>query len=1361
MCHGKIMKRFQQLLLGLGMFVLTNIPALASTISLADVPLFSTVSVPGNLALVLSVEYPTALSPAYLSTTTYTPSTTFIGYFDPAKCYRYVYNATTPLSSYFTPNSAASSHVCSTTSSVPLWSGNYLNYVAMQSLDTFRWVLTGGSRVVDTTSQTILEKTNHSGQGTHSSETPDKTLTSSYVAGATPFTWSSVTTSTFGLQTIMSIISPNGSSNALNNCTITTTNSTSGSKQSSIDVYSCTNLAANAATCSKTTSSSSAWSAGTSCTTSGAVTCTRTASSGTYTYTCTGLSSGTTTTAGSCTATATYSTSSNGTYTSTCSANDYNGQSSTAGTAANGSAFKVVVRVKVCDSSVGVESNCTAYGSNYKPEGLMQKYDMKLRYAAFGYLNNWLTNKDGGVLRASMKFIGPTKPVPGSADVTNSAAEWSSSTGIMVQNPDSSDATATTAASGVTINYSGVTNYLNLFGKIVTSKGYKKYDPTSELYYTAIRYFRNQGNVAAYSSLASPGDGTTTEQLLDGFPVISSWTDPIAYYCQKNFILGIGDVNTNYDGDLPGSLNTSGGTIPSDSVNNVNTSTAEVGTLEGISGLATKTISNGRYFIAGLAYDAHTTDIRSDLADTQTINTYWLDVMEYQTYVSKNQYWLATKYGGFTVPDGFSPYATTNGTTTLTTSSWSTSGDTIGSDNRPDNYFQANQADTMKSGLTSAFEKIVSEASAASSTVLSSPSAIQATSGSINYTSNYDPEYWTGYVKGRTVAYDASGNPTYTDIWNAQTLLDARTTSRLIVTCCTSAGAGLPFEVANLAAGGLSSRTYYASFANVPGIGSSSQSASNYVAYLRGTISQELPQSGTDTTRTGVYRYRKHLLGDIVNSGLTPVAAPSQPYWDMYNPGYASFKSAYSSRKTVVYVGSNSDGMLHAFDGTITSVGTGSGQELFAYIPSFLYGDSSTATTTGLAALGNPTYTHYYMVDSTPISGDVDFVAAPTATNNDWHTILVGGLGKGGKGYYALDVTNPGAWTSETAVSSKVLWEYTNTHMGYSYGTPLIIKTAKYGWVVVLTSGYNNDDGKGYFFFIKPETGALLETVVTSDGSTSTPLNLAYTSSFIPSAAKGLTDAIYAGDLQGNLWRVDVTSSSASYTVTKIAKLTSSSGTAQPVTTNPIVAEDSNSNKRYVIVGTGRLLADSDITSTDQQSFYAIIDGTGASGDFYTSSNLPSGTSFPITRSDLEANTDLLSGIGSAPAKALGWYWDLPIDSTSGYASRITVQPIYNNGILAFTETIPSGSACSPRGTSNTRALSLTTGLSVLTNSSGTLVAGIYSDTAVVNLAFYSVGGTVRLLAGTTSGEVSSVSGNFTSSGTLKRLNWRVVPTVD
>ena len=1257
---------------GVALMLATGAAPAAHAIDLADQPLFSTVSVPGNLALALSVEYPTANTPAYFSTSAYSTSSTYLGYFDAAKCYKYVYNSTTPASSYFTSSSAASSHACSSSSSVPLWSGNYLNWASTQTLDAFRWVLTGGNRSVDTTTETILEKTYHSGQdgGGYS---PNKAL-SSDITGATPFTWSKVQSRTWGAGIQM-------------------------------------------------------WVTGTGTLTSSA---------------------------------------------SSTTVVDYSGQSSytSSGSAAASESkiYGLYMRVKVCDTTVSVESNCVLYGSNYKPEGLMQQYATKLRYSAFGYLNDGNIKRDGGVLRARMKYVGPMQPVPGSASVTNSATEWSSSTGIMATNPDATDATSTTSASAsagysVTITQSGVMNYLNKFG--YASSSYKTYDPVSELYYATLRYLKNLSNVPEYSSLSGAGSTATMKAWLDGFPVITSWTDPILYSCQKNFILGIGDVNTHRDTNLYGStIRTSNeptmpSTVSSDTSVNVKTATDMVGTLEGISSLGSSYVSSGRedsYFIAGLAYDAHTKDIRSDLSGTQTVNTYWLDVLEGQTYLSNNIYYLATKYGGFTVPTDFSPYSSANSSTTLSsTDSWHSNSDTLGSNKRPDNYFTANNADVMKSGLTSAFAKISSEAAAANSTAFSAPSPNVTSSGSISYSATYDPSTWTGKVIASTVVYASDGTPTLTTKWDARALLSATSvtaSTRKIVTCCTTASTspGLPFTTASLSGASLNSRTNYASFSAVPGVSTASQSAAKFLAYLRGDTAQELANSGA-------YRTRSFRLGDIVNAKPIAVGVPSAAYYDVYNAGYSAFKSAYASRKTVVYAGAN-DGMLHAFDGTVDA--TASGSELFAYIPSFAYGSSSTAAATGLATLGNPTFTHHYFVDATPGQFDINLnnTYGATSTTLDWRTLLIGGLGKGGTGYYAIDVTDPTAWTSETAVAGKVMWEFTDSRMGYSYGTPSVVKTKKYGWAVVFTSGYNNSDGVGYFFFVNPRTGELLEAVATPSGSTSAPINLGHHTAFVPDYTDMTADALYAGDMQGNLWRLDVTGTGSYSAPALIATLANASGTAQPVTTRPLIEIEPNSSKRYVMVGTGKLMADSDISSSSVQSFYAIVDGTGGSSGFYTSSTLPSGVSFPITRSALNANTTLLSGIGSSPTSAMGWYFDLPV--TSSIAQRVDVDPTANQGIVAFIGNLPNGSACSPSGTGTLYAMSFATGQTVLQNSSGDLIASSSPISGILtDLAILRVNGTLRLYAGGSTGDVVNAPANLSTASGVKQLNWRDVPLAD
>jgi type IV pilus assembly protein PilY1 len=1331
--------------------------ASAQTVDLADRPMFSTNNVPGNLMLALSVEWPTANTPAYLSTTAYNNNSRYLGYFVPTKCYRYQADTVTPSNSYFVAHSAVSgTGTCATTTTTHLWSGNYLNWAAMQSLDIFRWTLTGGDRVVDTATETIVEKTRESGQA-GTSVFPDKTL-STGVSTITPFSSSSLVSRGRGMGTYV-LFSP-----APVPAQVSCTFGVNSNRRVSVSCTGSNNVSYN--TNNNEPAAGASHTRGLNFNNGQVFTCVTTRSASgvnsgnNYSFSCTDNDTTLPVAMSTCSASAAYASSTASASCSTAALQtvDYKGT----GTLERGFQYRAQIRAKACDATGGgVESNCKAYGTNYKPEGLMQEYAMQLRFGAFGYLNDDFLRRDGGVLRAPMKSIGPQVPVPGSTPTTNASTEWDSATGQIATNPDASYATQTTADAAttgftVTVSNSGVMNYLNRFGKVVTGN-YKGYDPVSEMYYAATRYFRKQGNVPEYTSFTGVADQATLARWIDGFPVIRNWNDPMQYSCQKNFILGIGDVYSWADKNLPGSTEsfrtTQAGwatgqdsepsmpsTVSGDTAINVTTATNMVGQLEGLTNLATQfgRDANGpnranSNFLAGLAYDAHTRDIRADLPGQQTISTYWLDVRESQTYESRNQYWLAAKYGGFDVPANFDPYATANGTTTLTSGLWTRPGQLIGSDQRPNNYFVASDPQALADGLRGAFARIASENGVSTNNTFSTVSPEVRGSSTVSYKASYTPANWTGNVEASELVFNQYGVPTKTVRWLAGSLLDAKApSSRQIITCCTSTGAALPFQSTNLAAATLNARaaTGYTSFANVPGVAAASQSAANFVNYLRGVRTLETTQAG------GVYRSRASVLGDVVGSKITPVAAPQSSFLDQYNPGYAAFRTTYASRKTVIYVGAN-DGMMHAFDGAATTAQSPTpGSELFAYIPSFVHSTNGTAPTNGLATLGDPNYLHSYFVNATPKAFDVDFfrTPSPVAAAADWRTMLVGGLGKGGRGYYALDVTDPSTWTSETAVANRFLWEFTDSRMGLTFGDPIIAKTAKYGWTVIVPSGYNNSDGVGYLFLLNPRTGALLEAIATPEGSSSAAINMAHLTAYSANLADYTVDAVYAGDMLGNVWRFDLTAATGALPAPiKIAKLTDSGGVGQPITTRVRVATDTQApNKRFVVVGTGRLMADSDILDAQTQSLYVIADGAATSGGFYRTATLPSGVSFPITRSVLNNNTSV-NGIGANPALVMGWYLDLPVQGSIG--SRIDKDLDVQLGAVLAAANLPDGQACSGGGTSRLYVRRLSNGQSAIVepdaNGQDALVAYRTVNSLVNTVALINLNGRIIALTGT------------------------------
>jgi type IV pilus assembly protein PilY1 len=352
----------------------------------------------------------------------------------------------------------------------------------------------------------------------------------------------------------------------------------------------------------------------------------------------------------------------------------------------------------------------------------------------------------------------------------------------------------------------------------------------------------------------------------------------------------------------------------------------------------------------------------------------------------------------------------------------------------------------------------------------------------------------------------------------------------------------------------------------------------------------------------------------------------------------------------MIYQAAN-DGMLHAFNGS-------NGSEAWAYVPGLVQNK--------LNALTSLTYSHQFYVDGTPVAGDVNIGGA-------WRTMLVGGLRAGGSGYYALDITSSSA-ANEAGVASKVMWEFPNAatgastrdNIGLSFGKPVLVKTRAAGWVVLVTSGYNNPTGVGYLFVLDAATGTVLKAISTGVGTPSSPSGLAHIAAYAANPAVDATiDMVYGGDLHGNVWRFDLsTAATVDWAVSKLVQLTDSAGTGQPITSVPELALVAN--KRLVVVGTGQLLGQGDIASSQTQSIYGIVDDA-------------SGTTIATPRTALMQKTVVTAagGIRNIASDSVdysryrGWYFDLP-----GSGERLNSDPSLIFGALIFSTNQPSPTAC-------------------------------------------------------------------------------------
>ena len=453
------------------------------------------------------------------------------------------------------------------------------------------------------------------------------------------------------------------------------------------------------------------------------------------------------------------------------------------------------------------------------------------------------------------------------------------------------------------------------------------------------------------------------------------------------------------------------------------------------------------------------------------------------------------------------------------------------------------------------------------------------------------------------------------------------------------------------------------------------------------------------------YRTRGSILGDIIDGAPAFVSAPSQFYADS---GYASFKTANASRPPMLYVPAN-DGMLHALYAGTSTTDTQGGTEAWSVIPS-----SVVANMYNLAD-ANYGSNHIYTVDGTPISGDVYDTVSST-----WKTVLVGGLNSGGKGYYALDVTDP--------VNPKGLWEFkwgsacysgtpttSDCHLGLTYGRPLISKLADGTWVVMVTSGYNNinspailGDGQGYLYILNAMTGNILYKIGTGAGTALNPSGLAQITSFVDNPSINNTSLrVYGGDLLGNIWRFDVKNVSATPSSVLIGTTSDPSGVPQPISTAIFLAE-LNGTTQYLFVGTGKLLGTTDLGNTQIQSIYGIADP------------LLTTTAYTNLRASLTPNR--ISGTGTATTRTAaclgtvaqckvtnGWVTDLP-----NPGERVNVDAQLQSGTLGFLSNLPSTAACSGGGTGYFTQLSAKTGLAV---DSALPISVVYTNTLLVGLS--------------------------------------------
>jgi type IV pilus assembly protein PilY1 len=502
---------------------------------------------------------------------------------------------------------------------------------------------------------------------------------------------------------------------------------------------------------------------------------------------------------------------------------------------------------------------------------------------------------------------------------------------------------------------------------------------------------------------------------------------------------------------------------------------------------------------------------------------------------------------------------------------------------------------------------------------------------------------------------------------------------------------------------------------------------SSLVDYLRGEVTNE--NSG-GTAASDLYRNRSHLLGDIVNAQPAYVKAPPFSYSDGTNPFYSTFKTNNILRLGRVYAAAN-DGMLHAFatdpdnipyfqdagigtsddstDDTFTGTldldpVSGEGSENWAYVPSLVFPT--------LKRLAENTYgtNHRFSVDGSPVVADVCFghtTATPCAAATDWKTVLVGGLNAGGRGFYALDITDPqnpkGLWelkggTGAACIANDAAVDGTQTedcNLGLSFGNPLVVKRPSDGkWVVIVTSGHNNispGDGLGHLYVVDVATGKILQRISTPAGDATNPSGLSRINGWVnDSTLDNTVRTIYGGDLLGNLWRFQMETvvngagtadDVAAGSLTLLATLEDPSGTPQPISTRPELGDVNG--QRVIYLATGKFLGLTDKFTEQRHTVYAIRDDlnlqrvTPAVYDMArTAGNLiPGFVRQDLVTSDIERTVTTPQAVSFTTN--FGWFVDLPDGGSTGSPSeRVNVDPVLQLGTLVVPSNVPSTETC-------------------------------------------------------------------------------------
>jgi type IV pilus assembly protein PilY1 len=614
--------------------------------------------------------------------------------------------------------------------------------------------------------------------------------------------------------------------------------------------------------------------------------------------------------------------------------------------------------------------------------------------------------------------------------------------------------------------------------------------------------------------------------------------------------------------------------------------------------------NNNPYYLDGVAWYLNVSDARSNLAGLQNIITYPIGFSMNHPLLERT----ASKGGGL--------------------------------------YFTADNAEQ----LTDALEKVIIDIDNRSFS-FTSPSvpAVRTVHDKNIYLTSFEPNetpFWKGDLKAYrletdgTLKVDGSGNPDSSSlIWGATEKLKTNLSAERNIKTHVR-GATRNFTTAEITNADLEV--------------ADDTTRHNLIAHIRGVDVFDIdPKDGI----TNVDRRSK--LADIFHSNPVIVGSPSKFFRDEGFDGPGGFYESKKKRSRVVIVGTNG-GMLHAFHAGnwVEAQGgydEGTGVEEWAFIPNSV-----------LKNLKLMTSMHTFYVDSSPKVSDVwwgDLNSNGRKDPDEWRTVLICGLRKGGKHYFALDITdtkNPVYLWEFPHSGDPNIADYTSflNTLGQSWSEPAIGKV-KSGqnerWVAFVGAGFDPSEtknrdatvGRG-FMVIDMTNGRLIKEFSGLAGMTSA---FAAPPTAVDMNLDGFIDRVYIGDLGGQMWVFDVSSSNKDEWVGKrLFQAPATNAEKHPIYYQPAVAFDRN-KVPWIFFGTGDRENPNDSTNPPER-FYAVKDDGQD----------------PYPRK--EENLKDLIGLGentfarvTGPQK--GWF--IKLEKTDGRHEKVLSKPAVFNRLVYFT----------------------------------------------------------------------------------------------